>query len=70
VVHGYRSPDAVSNTRYLHTCVMAFATLLGRKLIMPSEITQLDQPIDVMYLIHKAIRAEARCTRRAASIGN
>jgi hemerythrin-like domain-containing protein len=33
---------------------------------MPSETTQLDQPIDVMYLIHKAIRAEARCTRQAA----
>ncbi len=33
---------------------------------MPAEITHLDQPIDVMYLIHKAIRAEARCTRQAA----
>lgn len=33
---------------------------------MPSEITQLDHPIDVMYLIHKAIRAEARLTRQAA----
>jgi hypothetical protein len=33
---------------------------------MPLETTQLDQPIDVMYLIHKAIRAEARCTRQAA----
>ncbi|MDH3602945.1 MAG: hypothetical protein OEU26_25315 [Candidatus Tectomicrobia bacterium] len=33
---------------------------------MPSEITQLDHPIDVMYLIHKAIRAEARQTRQAA----
>lgn len=33
---------------------------------MPPEITQLDQPIDVMYLIHKAIRAEARHTRQAA----
>lgn len=33
---------------------------------MPLDITQLDQPIDVMYLIHKAIRAEARHTRQAA----
>lgn len=33
---------------------------------MSSEITQLDHPIDVMYLIHKAIRAEARHTRQAA----
>jgi hypothetical protein len=33
---------------------------------VPSEITQLDYPIDVMSLIHKAIRAEARLTRRAA----
>jgi hypothetical protein len=33
---------------------------------MPTEITQLDHPIDVMYLIHKAIRAEARQTRQAA----
>jgi hypothetical protein len=33
---------------------------------MPTEITQLDHPIDVMYLIHKAIRAEARRTRQAA----
>jgi len=33
---------------------------------MPTEITQLDRPIDVMYLIHKAIRAEARRTRQAA----
>ena len=30
---------------------------------MPTEITQLDHPIDVMYLIHKAIRAEAQRTR-------
>jgi hypothetical protein len=45
---------------------MPLATLLERKLVMPPEITQLDQPIDVMYLIHKAIRAEARCTRQAA----
>jgi hypothetical protein len=45
---------------------MPLATLLGRKFVMPLEITQLDQPIDVMYLIHKAIRAEARCTRQAA----
>jgi hypothetical protein len=33
---------------------------------MPTEITQLDHPIDVMYLIHKAMRAEARRTRQAA----
>lgn len=33
---------------------------------MTVEITQLDQPIDVMYLIHNAIRAEARRTRQAA----
>lgn len=33
---------------------------------MPPEITPLDHPIDVMSLIHKAIRAEARLTRRAA----
>ena len=33
---------------------------------MPQEITHLDHPIDVMYLIHKAIRAEARHTRQAA----
>jgi hypothetical protein len=33
---------------------------------MPQEITHLDHPIDVMYLIHKAIRAEARRTRQAA----
>ena len=33
---------------------------------MPPEITQFDQPIDVMYLIHNAIRAEARRTRQAA----
>jgi hypothetical protein len=33
---------------------------------MPTEITQLDHPIDVMYLIHKAIRAEARRARQAA----
>jgi hypothetical protein len=33
---------------------------------MSPEISQLDQPIDVMYLIHHAIRAEARRTRRAA----
>jgi hypothetical protein len=33
---------------------------------MPRDITQLDHPIDVMYLIHKAIREEARRTRRAA----
>jgi hypothetical protein len=33
---------------------------------MPPEITQLDHPIDVMYLIHNAIRAEARHTRQAA----
>ncbi len=33
---------------------------------MPPELTPLDHPIDVMYLIHKAIRAEARLTRRAA----
>jgi hypothetical protein len=33
---------------------------------MPQEITNLDHPIDVMYLIHKAIRAEARRTRQAA----
>ena len=33
---------------------------------MPPELTQLDHPIDVMYLIHKAIRAEARYTRQAA----
>ena len=33
---------------------------------MPTEVTQLDHPIDVMYLIHKAIRAEARRTRQAA----
>jgi hypothetical protein len=33
---------------------------------MPQELTHLDHPIDVMYLIHKAIRAEARRTRQAA----
>jgi hypothetical protein len=33
---------------------------------MPTDITQLDHPIDVMYLIHHAIRAEARRTRQAA----
>jgi len=33
---------------------------------MPADITQLAHPIDVMYLIHKAIRAEARQTRQAA----
>ena len=33
---------------------------------MPTEITQLDHPIDVMYLIHKAMRAAARRTRQAA----
>ncbi len=33
---------------------------------MPPKITPLDHPIDVMYLIHKAIRAEARRTRQAA----
>jgi hypothetical protein len=33
---------------------------------MPPELTQLDHPIDVMILIHKAIRAEARHTRQAA----
>jgi hypothetical protein len=33
---------------------------------MPTEITQLAHPIDVMYLIHKAMRAEARRTRQAA----
>jgi hypothetical protein len=33
---------------------------------MPTDITQLEHPIDVMYLIHKAIRAEARRTRQAA----
>jgi hypothetical protein len=33
---------------------------------MPQEITHLNHPIDVMYLIHKAIRAEARRTRQAA----
>jgi hypothetical protein len=33
---------------------------------MPTEVTQLDHPIDVMYLIHKAMRAEARRTRQAA----
>ena len=32
----------------------------------PSETTPLTHPIDVMTLIHKAIRAEARHTRRAA----
>ncbi len=34
--------------------------------MMQQEITQLDHPIDVMYLIHKAIRAEAKLTRQAA----
>ena len=34
--------------------------------MMPQEITHLDHPIDVMYMIHKAIRAEARRTRQAA----
>jgi len=33
---------------------------------MLQEITHLDHPIDVMYFIHKAIRAEARRTRQAA----
>jgi hypothetical protein len=33
---------------------------------MPTEVTQLAHPIDVMYLIHKAMRAEARRTRQAA----
>ena len=33
---------------------------------MPPELTQLDHPIDVMVLIRKAIRAEARLTRQAA----
>src|SRR5919197_3798126 len=33
---------------------------------MPTEITQLSHPIDVMCRIHKAIRAEARRTRQAA----
>jgi hypothetical protein len=33
---------------------------------MPTDLTQLDHPIDVMYLIHKAMRAEARRTRQAA----
>ena len=33
---------------------------------MPQELTHLDHPIDVMYLIHKAIRSEARRTRQAA----
>lgn len=33
---------------------------------MPTDITHLTHPIDVMYLIHKAIRAEARRTRQAA----
>jgi hypothetical protein len=33
---------------------------------MPTDITQIDHPIDVMYLIHKAIRAEARRARQAA----
>ena len=33
---------------------------------MPPEIIPLDHPIDVMVLIHKAIRAEARLTRQAA----
>jgi hypothetical protein len=33
---------------------------------MPTEITRIDHPIDVMYLIHKAIRAEARRARQAA----
>jgi hypothetical protein len=37
-----------------------------RNYAMPQEITHLDHPIDVMYLIHKAIRAEARRTRQAA----
>ena len=32
----------------------------------PTETTPLAHPIDVMSLIHKAIRAEARHTRRAA----
>ncbi len=40
--------------------------LLRRKLTMAPDITLLDQPIDVMYLIHKAIRVEARRTRQAA----
>jgi len=33
---------------------------------VPSELDQLDYPIDIMSLIHKAIRAEARLTRQAA----
>src|SRR5919197_4491850 len=33
---------------------------------MPTDLTQLDHPIDVMCRIHKAIRAEARRTRQAA----
>jgi hypothetical protein len=33
---------------------------------MPTDITPLEHPIDVMYLIHKAIRAEARHARQAA----
>lgn len=33
---------------------------------MLTEITRLDHPIDVMYLIHRAIRAAARRTRQAA----
>jgi hypothetical protein len=37
-----------------------------RKRLMPTDITPLDHPIDVMYLIHKAIRAEARQARQAA----
>src|SRR5687768_820755 len=45
---------------------ISFATWLGGKLTVPSEITQFDYPIDVMSFIHKAIRAEARLTRQAA----
>ncbi|MDP6526193.1 MAG: hypothetical protein QGH15_18430 [Kiritimatiellia bacterium] len=34
---------------------------------MSSEITSLDQPLDVMFLIHKALRAEAVRTEKAVS---
>jgi hypothetical protein len=34
---------------------------------MPSEITRLEQPLDVMFLIHKALRAEATRTEEVAA---
>ncbi len=46
---------------------------MGRRPDINNEITKLDSPIDVLYLIHKAMRAKARQVEKLASnlpIGN